>query len=264
MGPQWPVHQNSTTSLRRRAYAPQAPSATRMPHSHCFITKPSARRRLQFSLERRKVQTHAHHSRPAATRSRTPAQGFTRYRRDRRCALAGLMAALALSRAGVRVTLLERSDDSGRTGAARFPIVVPSVVSCTLMPTTSASRNMLLTIRSPKSVSLLYCPSRCSAAGLCVSADTSTLSVSVTVLRIACSMIAATRVFCARSRIRASAPLPAALSIQAALLPGTKKKGSDGLHAQYDLGSPRTFSAMKQRISCGLTGARRGIHDSRR
>ncbi len=32
--------------------------------------------------------------------------------------LAGLMTALALSRAGARVTLLERSDDSGRTGAA--------------------------------------------------------------------------------------------------------------------------------------------------
>jgi 2-polyprenyl-6-methoxyphenol hydroxylase-like FAD-dependent oxidoreductase len=32
--------------------------------------------------------------------------------------LAGLMTALALSRAGVRVTLLERSDDTGRTGAA--------------------------------------------------------------------------------------------------------------------------------------------------
>jgi len=32
--------------------------------------------------------------------------------------LAGLMTALALSRVGIRVTLLERSDDSGRTGAA--------------------------------------------------------------------------------------------------------------------------------------------------
>jgi 2-polyprenyl-6-methoxyphenol hydroxylase-like FAD-dependent oxidoreductase len=34
--------------------------------------------------------------------------------------LAGLMTALALSRAGIRVTLLERSDDSGRTGAALY------------------------------------------------------------------------------------------------------------------------------------------------
>src|SRR5688572_26482296 len=32
--------------------------------------------------------------------------------------LAGLMAALSLSRVGIRVTLLERSDDTGRTGAA--------------------------------------------------------------------------------------------------------------------------------------------------
>jgi len=33
---------------------------------------------------------------------------------------------------------------------------------------------------------------------------------------------------------------------------------------QYDLGNPNTFSAMKHRMSCGLTGAKRGIHDSRR
>jgi 2-polyprenyl-6-methoxyphenol hydroxylase-like FAD-dependent oxidoreductase len=32
--------------------------------------------------------------------------------------LAGMMAALTLSRAGLRVTMLERSDDSARTGAA--------------------------------------------------------------------------------------------------------------------------------------------------
>ena len=32
----------------------------------------------------------------------------------------------------------------------------------------------------------------------------------------------------------------------------------------HNFGNPSTFSAMKQRISCGLTGARRGIHDSRR
>lgn len=33
---------------------------------------------------------------------------------------------------------------------------------------------------------------------------------------------------------------------------------------QYDLGKLRTFSAMKFRISCGLTGARRGIMTSRK
>lgn len=32
--------------------------------------------------------------------------------------LAGLMTALAIARQGLRVTVLERSDDSGRTGAA--------------------------------------------------------------------------------------------------------------------------------------------------
>ena len=32
---------------------------------------------------------------------------------------------------------------------------------------------------------------------------------------------------------------------------------------QYDLGKPSTFSAIKHMMSCGLTGARRGIHDSR-
>ncbi len=34
--------------------------------------------------------------------------------------------------------------------------------------------------------------------------------------------------------------------------------------AQYDFGNPSTFSAMKHRISCGLTGASRGIQASRR
>ena len=32
---------------------------------------------------------------------------------------------------------------------------------------------------------------------------------------------------------------------------------------QYDLGRPSTFSAIKHMMSCGLTGARRGIQDSR-
>jgi alpha-methylacyl-CoA racemase len=41
-------------------------------------------------------------------------------------------------------------------------------------------------------------------------------------------------------------------------------RGSVCPKRQYDFGSPSTFSAMKHRISCGLTGARRGIHDSRR
>ncbi len=36
------------------------------------------------------------------------------------------------------------------------------------------------------------------------------------------------------------------------------------LFDQYDFGSPSTFSAMKHRISCGLTGAIRGIITSRR
>ncbi|WP_157603115.1 FAD-dependent monooxygenase [Rathayibacter sp. Leaf299] len=35
-----------------------------------------------------------------------------------KASLSGLMTALTLARAGVRVTLLERSDDSGRTGAS--------------------------------------------------------------------------------------------------------------------------------------------------
>ncbi len=33
---------------------------------------------------------------------------------------------------------------------------------------------------------------------------------------------------------------------------------------QYDFGSPKTFSAMKQRMRCGVTGAMRGIMLSRR
>ena len=33
---------------------------------------------------------------------------------------------------------------------------------------------------------------------------------------------------------------------------------------QYDFGNPKTFSAMKQRMSCGVTGAIRGIMLSRR
>ena len=33
---------------------------------------------------------------------------------------------------------------------------------------------------------------------------------------------------------------------------------------QYDFGRPSTFSAMKHRISCGVTGAMRGIMLSRR
>ena len=35
---------------------------------------------------------------------------------------------------------------------------------------------------------------------------------------------------------------------------------SDPSFAQYDFGRPSTFSAMKHRISCGLTGAMRGDH----
>jgi hypothetical protein len=34
--------------------------------------------------------------------------------------------------------------------------------------------------------------------------------------------------------------------------------------AQYDLGSPKTFSPMKLRMSCGLIGAMRGIITSRK
>jgi hypothetical protein len=34
--------------------------------------------------------------------------------------------------------------------------------------------------------------------------------------------------------------------------------------AQYDFGSPSTFSAMKHMMSCGLMGAMRGIMISRR
>jgi hypothetical protein len=33
---------------------------------------------------------------------------------------------------------------------------------------------------------------------------------------------------------------------------------------QYDFGRPSTFSAMKHRMSCGLTGASRGIMASRK
>src|SRR6267142_3380710 len=34
--------------------------------------------------------------------------------------------------------------------------------------------------------------------------------------------------------------------------------------SQYDFGKPRTFSAIKLRMSCGLIGAIRGIRDSRK
>ena len=36
------------------------------------------------------------------------------------------------------------------------------------------------------------------------------------------------------------------------------------LNFQYDFGNPNTFSAIKHKIICMLTGARRGIMDSRR
>ena len=53
----------------------------------------------------------------------------------------------------------------------RLATVVPSVVSPTVMPTISPSVKALLTMRWPNSVSVRqYSSSRCSAAGLCVSA----------------------------------------------------------------------------------------------
>jgi hypothetical protein len=36
------------------------------------------------------------------------------------------------------------------------------------------------------------------------------------------------------------------------------------INPQYDFGKPSTFSAMKLRMNCGLTGAMRGIRDSRK
>ncbi len=43
----------------------------------------------------------------------------------------------------------------------------------------------------------------------------------------------------------------------------TKRMGI-AQYAQYDFGSPSTFSAMKHMMSCGLMGAMRGIMISRR
>lgn len=37
-----------------------------------------------------------------------------------------------------------------------------------------------------------------------------------------------------------------------------------GMAGQYDLGNPNTRSAIWHMISCALTGAMRGIYDSRR
>ncbi len=62
-----------------------------------------------------------------------------------------------------------------------------------------------------------------------------------------------------------SAEKPACLKTQIAVLAqgrGSAEQG--GRLSQYDLGSPRTFSAMKQRISCGVTGAILGIMLSRK
>jgi hypothetical protein len=55
-------------------------------------------------------------------------------------------------------------------------------------------------------------------------------------------------------------PHPSAAS-GGASRPGTRR---DLAHHQYDFGMPRTFSAMKFRIICGLTGAMRAIMASRR
>ena len=74
-------------------------------------------------------------------------------------------------------------------------------------------------------------------------------------------------------RLLAQARNPYSLSwlwIPGSLAPLTPR--NDGLKVsfifsidpQYDFGKPRTFSAMKLRMSCGLIGAIRGIRDSRK
>src|ERR1700722_11850192 len=76
----------------------------------------------------------------------------------------------------------------------RLATVVPSVVSPMETPTMSPSVKALLTMRCPNSVCVRqYSSSRCSGAGLCVSAEKKTLSASVTVRRIACLKVCPTR-----------------------------------------------------------------------
>src|SRR6266542_1118548 len=58
----------------------------------------------------------------------------------------------------------------------------------------------------------------------------------------------------------------AAVAVRARMLgrfPSRGLRSIDRVPAQYDFGNPSTFSAMKQRMSCGLTGAMRGIRISR-
>ena len=69
----------------------------------------------------------------------------------------------------------------------RLATVVPSVVSATETPTIRLSVKQLLTMRVPNSEAFMASSSRCSAAGLCVSALKMRLSASVTVRRSTCS-----------------------------------------------------------------------------
>ncbi len=70
----------------------------------------------------------------------------------------------------------------------RLATVVPSVVSCTVMPTSRESVSIEFTNRSPNSVSAANSASRCSGWGFMVRQLKNVLSASVTVLVTAWSM----------------------------------------------------------------------------
>jgi len=62
-----------------------------------------------------------------------------------------------------------------------LPIVVPAVVSLTVIPTISPAVNMLFTRRWPNSVCAAKCASRCKGCTFSVRALNNVLSISVTV-----------------------------------------------------------------------------------
>ena len=87
-------------------------------------------------------------------------------------------------------TVSPTNSGAGKRTASRprFATVVPSVVSLIEMPTMSPSVKKLFMSGLPNSDCVrMYSWSMCSGAGLCVNVLNSTLSVSVTVRRIACS-----------------------------------------------------------------------------
>ncbi|MOA09043.1 hypothetical protein D3C78_1288500 [compost metagenome] len=71
-------------------------------------------------------------------------------------------------------------------------MVVPSVVSLTDSPMTSAKVKVLLTSGLPNSVFAANSTSRCSGCGFMLNTVASRLSVSVTVRVVACSKICST------------------------------------------------------------------------